>query len=300
LEIGRRYTTWFHDGKIDSLWQKFSNPMRDVFQGNVANLRQFRDGVEKDFGPEKSLVSEMVNDRDGAHEYVRVAKVAKGRVPLRIKITFDDDGTIAGMVVGANESTTADFSAYRTKTALRLPFNGPWLVFWGGRTKEQNYHVATVDQHYACDFQVRKDGRSHTGDGSKREQYYCFGLPILAPGAGVVVKVVADVADQVPGKMDPAHAPGNYVVIDHGNGEFSFLCHLRQRSAKVKEGQKVNAGDELAACGNSGNTSEPHLHYHLQTTPDFGRGDGLPAQFRSYVVDRGEPAKGQVIQTESK
>ena len=131
-------------------------------------------------------------------------------------------------------------------------------------------------QRFAYDLLVMKDGGSHEGDGSKLEQYFAFGKPVLAPADGVVTAMESNLPDMTPGKMDPAHAMGNHVIIDHGNGEFSFLCHLRNGSVKVKPGDKVSSGQEIARCGNSGNTSEPHLHYHLQATGTFGDGDGLP------------------------
>lgn len=67
-----------------------------------------------------------------------------------------------------------------------------------------------------------------------------------------------------------------------------------------KVGDKVKRGDLVGRCGNSGNSSEPHLHYHLQNGPHFGQAEGLPAQFRNYVADgkkieRGELVKGQHI-----
>jgi hypothetical protein len=73
----------------------------------------------------------------------------------------------------------------------------------------------------------------------------------------------------------------------------------------AKKGDQVKAGDLLGLCGNSGNSSEPHLHYHLQTTAEFGKGEGLPAQFQGYVADgedveRGEPRKGQAIRPQPK
>jgi murein DD-endopeptidase MepM/ murein hydrolase activator NlpD len=93
---------------------------------------------------------------------------------------------------------------------------------------------------------------------------------------------------------------GNHVIIDHGNGEFSLLAHLRRGTLAVELGQTVTAATPLGRCGHSGNTSEPHLHYHLQDTAVFGKGVGLPAQFQGYVADgeavaRGEPVKGQTI-----
>ena len=95
-------------------------------------------------------------------------------------------------------------------------------------------------------------------------------------------------------------SPGNQVVIDHGHAEFSFLAHLQQGSVAVQPGQSVAPGDTLGLCGNSGNSSEPHLHYHLQDSGEFGAGEGKPAQFRNYTADGewvevGEPVQGQRI-----
>ncbi len=106
--------------------------------------------------------------------------------------------------------------------------------------------------------------------------------------------------DNVPGKMDPGHPLGNHVILDHGNGEYSFLAHLQKGSVAVEVGDEVEVGTFLGLCGNSGNTSEPHIHYHLQDTPTFGKGRGMPAQFVDYLADgvpveRGEPVKPQVI-----
>jgi murein DD-endopeptidase MepM/ murein hydrolase activator NlpD len=108
---------------------------------------------------------------------------------------------------------------------------------------------------------------------------------VLAPGAGTVVDLVDSVADSV--------QLGNYVVIDHGNGEFSFLAHVERGSIAVKRGQRVRQGDQVGRCGT-------HLQYHVQSTPSFLVGAGMPAQFQHYVadgspVDRGEPTRGQAV-----
>jgi murein DD-endopeptidase MepM/ murein hydrolase activator NlpD len=147
---------------------------------------------------------------------------------------------------------------------------------------------------------VVRDGARHRGEGRANEDYHCWGLPIVAPAAGTVVGMRDDMADNVPGRMDASVPPGNHVVLDHGDDEYSFLAHLQQGSVRVQVGDVVASGDTLGLCGNSGNSSEPHLHYHLQTTPDFGKGEGLPAQFLHYVADgepvaRGEPVQGQAV-----
>ena len=152
-----------------------------------------------------------------------------------------------------------------------------------------------------CIRDRKKDGATHSGAGKRNEDYYCFDREIVAPGAGVVRHVENAVEDNVPGKMNPQQAYGNHVVLDHGNGEISVLCHFRKGTVVVKEGQKVPSGTVLGRCGSSGNSSEPHLHYHLQEAGDTGR--GLPARFLGYLaegkpVEVGEPAKGQTIEAE--
>ncbi len=175
---------------------------------------------------------------------------------------------------------------------------------WGGRSVAENYHAASPDQRFAYDFLVTEGDSSFSGDGTQNEDYYCFGKSVVAPGAGTVVEAVDGVQDQPPGQLNPDAPLGNHVIIDHGNGEVSFLAHLKKGSVAVEAGQEVAAGDVLGACGNSGNSSEPHLHYHLQTDAVFyggAGGEGLPAQFRAYLADgkrveRGEPTRGQVIE----
>ena len=82
------------------------------------------------------------------------------------------------------------------------------------------------------------------------------------------------------------------VVLDLGRGEFALLAHLRRGSVRVRKGQRVRAGDALGVCGNSGNSSEPHLHFHLQDRAAlFGGARGLPITF----AGRGRPVQGQFV-----
>ena len=137
---------------------------------------------------------------------------------------------------------------------------------------------------------------THAGDG-KALDYYCYGAPLLAPAAAPWCGSRPQ-PDQAIGTTNAATPIGNGVVIDHGNGEFSLLAHMQPKSLKVKKGDRVKAGQALGKCGNSGNTSEPHLHYHLQNGPEMPEAEGLPAFFNGLVVDgspveRAEIVKGQ-------
>ena len=183
---------------------------------------------------------------------------------------------------------------------MRLPFEGEWFVFWGGRELKQNYHAANRNQRFAYDFVMHRDGKSHQGDGLALGDYYCWGQPLLSPADAVVVEAVDGLPDQPIGSMDRKHPAGNHLILDLGNGEYALLAHFQQNSLRVKAGDAVKKGETLGLCGNSGNTSEPHLHFHLQTGKGFGEGDGLPAQFQHYQangqpVPRGEPMRGQTV-----
>lgn len=300
LETGRRYTSWFYAGETAKLWEKFTPEMRQAL-GTAEGLAQFREQVRSQAGEETQVVSEQVTPSPPFQVYSRTVKMSKAPMPILVQWTLDASGNVAGFFIRpVQEPAPSKYLEYQTKTPLRLPFEGEWFVFWGGRTEAENYHVVAPDQRFAYDLLILKDGKSHTGDGTALEQYHCFGQPILAPGAGKVAVAVDGLPDQKPGEMDPSKSPGNHVVIDHGNGEFSFLAHLKKGSVAVKKGDAVKPGDRIGLCGNSGNTSEPHLHYHLQTTERFGDGEGLPAQFLDYLADgkkveRGEPKRGQTV-----
>jgi hypothetical protein len=182
----------------------------------------------------------------------------------------------------------SEFLRYQTQTALYLPFAGEWYAYWGGRSVAQNKHVVARDQRFAYDFLILArgcSGRSYRSPGESNTDYYCFGQPIYAPADGIVVKAENELPDNSPGEMSPKAPLGNCVVLDHGCGEFSFFAHFRQGTVVVHNGDRIRSGQLLAQCGNSGNSSEPHLHYHLQNTAVPFRGDGLPAFFIEYVVN---------------
>ena len=303
LHAGRECTRTFYANAADKLWPKFSTPLRAVFK-DQAGLRAFRARVAAQLGDETELLREDVTSLGRLRVYSRRARFAKHAEPVLVTWTYDAQGEVEGFQIAPEvRAAESSYLEYQTKTELRLPFapGDEWFVFWGGREVAQNYHAAYPDQRFAYDFLVRRDEATHAGEGTENEDYYCFDLPVVAPGDGVVVSVTNTVEDNAPGEMNPAQALGNHVVLDHGNGEYSFLAHFRRGSVLVEKGQEVRAGELLGRCGNSGNSSEPHLHYHVQDAPLFQQGGrGMPTFFLNYVADgeaveRGEPARGQVL-----
>ncbi len=153
------------------------------------------------------------------------------------------------------------------ETTLTLPFDGEWTVVNGGITKDTSHSWEILSQRYAYDFVVTdKDGETHTGNGEKLDDYYAFGKPIRAPADGTVV-AVSDRRRDFPRPRSAQiewrtwDIAGNHVTIEHEVGEYSFLAHLKAGSTTVSEGDSVTAGDIIGQCGNSGHSTEPHLHY---------------------------------------
>jgi hypothetical protein len=185
-----------------------------------------------------------------------------------------------------------------SQVRFRLPMDGPITVAWGGDNPDLNYHVAYPDQRWASDLWVMKDGQTHRRDGKELTDYYCYALPVLAPADGTIV-FTRDIDPDMPtGELGGGtDAGGNQVVIEVAPNEYLFLCHLQPKSVLVKVGDRVTAGQPVARVGNSGNTSEPHLHIHLQDAPPPDLAEGIPLYFHNYradglYVDRGMPYGG--------
>jgi Peptidase family M23 len=289
-EVSQRYIDAFLSGDIKTLFDQASPELQAAMKNekSMAALRS-------------SSVGDAATTVDTSIAVVttRVVKSADGRT-FAITATVTADGKLIGFLIQPSGEAPTEFLDYKTKANLRLPFDDTWYVFWGGRSVKENYHAAYPDQRFAYDILNFRNGTSHMGDGKENSDYFCFEKPIVSPGAGVVVEAVDGIPDNVPGKMNPAQPCGNHVVIDLGEKEYLFLAHFKNGSLKVKAGDHVQPGQPLGLCGNSGNSSEPHLHVHLQTTPIFGAGKGLPLQFQHYLADgkpvaRGEPTKGQSI-----
>lgn len=184
---------------------------------------------------------------------------------------------------------------------FRLPLDGPVTVVWGGPTRRVNYHATMADERWAYDLLVTEDGRSFRGDGTRLEDYHAFGRPVLAPAAGLVFTVRDEERDGPIGRWRGLRAAGNHIVLQVAEGEFLFIAHLQHESITVSRGARVEAGDVIGRVGNSGNSSEPHVHLHLQSTPTPNLGEGIPLYFHGYragdeEVARGMPWGGTVVE----
>lgn len=181
--------------------------------------------------------------------------------------------------------------SYRQRTTFTLPFEDEWLIMNGGTDKERSHSWELLGQRYAYDFlKADANGCRHKDGGYRLEDYFAYGAPIVAPADGEIVRVRSGVRDAPrvgTGWVDwrSRDFTGNSVTIRHAEGEFSFLGHLAAKSIVVKVGQRVQRGELLARCGNSGHSTEPHLHFQVQDRLTFFGATSLPVTFSDCVVD---------------
>lgn len=164
-----------------------------------------------------------------------------------------------------------DTSAHRT--ALN-PINGQ---FWGA-------------ERFAIDYvQLDPQDRLTDGDPTKLQSFAYFGADIHAVGDGEVVAVRDGLGEQVPGS-NPTGLPldqyaGNHVVQSLGDGNYALYAHMQTGTVKVKPGDRLTTGQVIGNVGNTGNSSAPHLHFHVMSTPDPLRSDGLPFVFGDFRLE---------------
>lgn len=187
---------------------------------------------------------------------------------------------------------------YTLVTRIHFVSTGEWTVSHGGKRRMTNYHHGSRGQRYAYDMVVQKGGRQRGADNGSNKDYYCYGLPVLAPAAGTVARAIDGIPENRPGER--GKAGGNGVVIDHGFGEFSALWHMIPGSVTVKPGDKVELGQTLGRVGNSGRSTGPHIHFQVSSDEMGNEGIGLQAPFVDVYVDgawypRRMPVRGERV-----
>ncbi len=222
--------------------------------------------------------------------------------------------------------------SYQTKTHLILPVKGRLLV-WDGHDYQSHHRRTDFTerigmegnfQRYGYDFVIVDDSGSiyrgnpkihidwYDGIHDNNEDYYSFGLPVYAAGDGLI----ADARDGAEDNRRYNEADlatnekaygGNYIIIDHLNGEFSWFGHLKKGSVNVKVGQRVKQGVAIAAIGASGSSLFPHLHYELRNGDGAKKVEGLPSYFNNYKrilgarrisIKKGPVNSGDIIESE--
>jgi murein DD-endopeptidase MepM/ murein hydrolase activator NlpD len=183
-------------------------------------------------------------------------------------------------------------------TPFVLPLDGAVTVAWGGDTPEGNAHRVAPDQRWGYDLLVTIGGRSFRGSGRELSDYHAYGRQLRSPAAGVVLSVHGREPDAPIGRKGKGDDLGNHIVLQVGAREFLFIAHLQPGSIVVRPGDRVVTGQLLGRVGNSGFSSEPHVHLHLQDSPRRHLAEGIPFGFVEYCaagayIPRGMPRGGR-------
>jgi len=201
------------------------------------------------------------------------------------------------------------------QTVLSLPVKGRWWVAGGHLPFEPHRRGRLQASTYGYDFvRLGADCRSYHSEGTKNDDYYAYGAAVLAAADGVVIHAEATHSENCPGqRLSESDAdgsafvpmPGNHVVLQHQPGEFTFYAHLQSR-LRVNPGEAVSRGQVLGRVGNSGESTEPHLHFHFANGPDL-QATGLPVVFHNWkedafcispnVLEQGIMLSGEIIES---
>jgi murein DD-endopeptidase MepM/ murein hydrolase activator NlpD len=294
-KLGSKYVDWFYSSNLDSM----KNKILDT-NYRLSELTHFRSKVESQLGNKLALLNVQFGIEPWQCYYIHYNRFEKTNQPVRTLFTFDNKGKILQFSVQVlPQEAKTHFSNYEPSTKLTLPFKGKWFVAWGGRNINENQHAVSRSQRFAYDLVIRNGCKTFDGTGKFNSDYYCYEQEVISPAPGKIVEVINNIEENNIGQQPEIH--GNRIVIDHGHNEYSVLGHLKKGSIVVKVNDFVERGQRLGLCGNNGNSSEPHIHYHLQNSSDIDNGDGLPIKFYSYLsngeyINVGGPKIGEWIQ----
>ena len=277
-KVSAEFEQYYNKAEYQKIFDLFASQMKVALP--IEKTTDFVKGLHSQVGKIENM--EFVRYENGTYASYKT-KFERGL--FSVNISLDANADINGLFIKPFQESKIP-TLERNKTKLILPFKGEWTVFWGGDTKELNYHVENVAQKNAFDILITDEsGKSYKTDGKQNEDYYAFGKELIAPADAEVVLVVDGVKDNVPGEMNPIYIPGNTVILKTSTNEFLFFAHFKQNSIVVKQGQKIKQGELLGLCGNSGNSSEPHLHFHIQNLEDMTKATGAKSYFEEILVN---------------
>ncbi|HEY2545108.1 MAG TPA: M23 family metallopeptidase [Candidatus Acidoferrum sp.] len=212
------------------------------------------------------------------------------RQRLTVKVgTYPEDLTIE----------TAAIPVGRGAVAITSPLRGDHWLAGNGPSNASGHRRALVPidghaaigQRFAIDWvKLRDDGKTFQGDEKDNKNYLAYGNDALAVADGIVTETKDGIPENIPGANSRAvpitleTVGGNHVIIDIGGGHFAFYAHLQPGSLRVKLGDKVRRGQVVGLVGNSGNSTEPHLHFHIENGNSPLGAEGLPYALSSFEV----------------
>jgi hypothetical protein len=233
--------------------------------------------------------------------------VSRQRRPSHLREDWPGGPALVARTIRA--AATYEPDPDRPPVVLSLPFTGSWMAVTTPARRVPSHGTHLFGGTFAVDF-VAVDAQGRTGTRDWRtllatepaERFFGFGQPILAPADGRVVEVHDGETDHAARRLPmtrtaylstqarrlrggPAALAGNYLILALAeSGPFVVLAHLREGSLRLRVGDRVTRGLPVAACGNSGNSTQPHLHIQVMDSLDLLIARGLPMVFRDYLA----------------
>ncbi len=211
--------------------------------------------------------------------------IKRRRISKRIIITcLGSLLFLAPSLVDPSLPYPASIDTTKPAATVRLPANVPLKTAWGGDSAEVNQHVNEPNTRWAYDFVVEP----YLTNSPKLTDYGCYGVPVVAPADGIVTLAHDGEPDTPINSDKPVENPDNFVVIKlDDTGTYLAIGHFKPGSVRVKTGDRVEEGQAIAQCGNSGNSTEPHIHIHhqrqeLSFDSPVWFAEGLPLYFRDH------------------
>lgn len=290
-----------HDGEVTTSIRLNAKRLDEVakwnsalFQSGMMQALDFQFAPETLLGRDTPLATSRTLAPGAAlllpHEYITYRGSAE-----RVRVTVH--------VAEAAEPVTGEVAIRdgQAPGVFRFPLQGRWFIAAGATP--HSHHRWVVAQEFALDIlQVGEGGMTFSGDGTRMQDYHAYGATVLASADGEVVKAHDGQPDNVKMLRGTAESQaayqlrlragqdvllaagadaisGNHIVIRHAHGVYSVYAHLKPGSLKVAVGTRVTAGQPIAQLGGSGNSTEPHLHFHLCDSAEALNCSGMPVAF---------------------
>ncbi|WP_445383048.1 peptidoglycan DD-metalloendopeptidase family protein [Robiginitalea sp. IMCC43444] len=242
------------------------------------NTSEFMDEVRSGFG----LIEKMKYSGTYNSAHVYSTTFEKGKSDIYFNLSSQNQ--IGSWFIPRNRAENAP-RLERNTTEMIFPFKEEAFVYWGGEKRDINYHMEDLNQQYAYDILMVANGAPYNGDPEKNESFFVFGKDIMAPCDARVYKVIDGIQDNRPGEVNTENLTGNTIILQTVKNEYLLFAHIKHNSIQVKEGELVKQGQVIAQCGNSGNTTQAHLHLQLQNTPDLYNTIGAKLYFKEIQVN---------------
>jgi hypothetical protein len=295
------------DGRYHTLYEiDIENVSGDGLSVNRLDVLDARNGTMIE-SLDAAEVGRRLVVRDRAAVPGQLGAAQSGR--LYMQLEFADRRAVPPVIdhrVWLTQRSLPDsFTAARLRLAevsdlvLDSPLRGAGYIAGDGCCSSTRHIRATLavngkaytSQRYAIDWELLDtQGRIYAGDPKDPASYFIYGKPVYAVADAKVITAFEGVPDTPPGGL-PENMPltdvdGNHVVLDLGDGRYGLYAHLKPGSVRVRAGETVRRGQVLGLVGTSGNSSEPHLHFHVMDNPSPLAANGLPYRLRKFSSTR--------------